>query len=78
MLASATGLSTFFTLLLSFPGLQDWLKIFVLGSVLETLRRTELSILGCALSSFFVTIHLDVRHTSLLAMAAYSDIHLRT
>ncbi|KAB5588561.1 P-loop nucleoside triphosphate hydrolase [Ceratobasidium theobromae] len=59
MLSSVTGLSSFFTLLMSFSGLRDWLKLFILGGALETLRRTASALWGWALGSFFVTLHLD-------------------
>lgn len=62
MLSSVTGLSSLFTLLMSFSGLRDWLKLFVLGGALETLRRVASSLWGWALGSFFVTVHLDVSH----------------
>ncbi|KAH7326947.1 P-loop containing nucleoside triphosphate hydrolase protein [Rhizoctonia solani] len=58
-LSSVTGLSSLFTILLSFSGLRDWLKLFVLGGALETLRRAASSFWGWAMGSFFVTIHLD-------------------
>ncbi|KAJ1306348.1 hypothetical protein OPQ81_007355 [Rhizoctonia solani] len=58
-LSSVTSLSSLFTLLLSFSGLRDWLKLIILGGALETLRRIASSFWGWATGSFFVTIHLD-------------------
>ncbi|CAE6470666.1 hypothetical protein ACGC1H_003955 [Rhizoctonia solani] len=58
-LSSVTSLSSLFTILLSFSGLRDWLKLIVLGGALETLRRTASSLWQWAMGSFFVTVHLD-------------------
>ncbi|KAG8696761.1 hypothetical protein FRC09_008276 [Ceratobasidium sp. 395] len=58
-LSSVTGLGSLITLLLSFSGLRDWLKLIVLGGALETLRRSASSCWEWALGAFFVTIHLD-------------------
>ncbi|KAG9103524.1 hypothetical protein FRC07_009972, partial [Ceratobasidium sp. 392] len=58
-LSSVSGLGPLLTLLLSFSGLRDWLKLIVLGGALETLRRIASSCWEWALSSFFLTIHLD-------------------
>lgn len=58
-LSSVTSLSSLFTILLSFSGLRDWLKLIVLGGALETLRRFASSLWGWAMGSFFVTVHLD-------------------
>ncbi|CAE7227372.1 unnamed protein product [Rhizoctonia solani] len=58
-LSSVTSLSSLFTILLSFSGLRDWLKLFILGGALETLRRIASSSWGWAIASFFVTVHLD-------------------
>ncbi|KAG8774144.1 hypothetical protein FRC12_002151 [Ceratobasidium sp. 428] len=58
-LSSVTGLGSLVTLLLSFSGLRDWLKLIVLGGALETLRRCASSCWEWALGAFFLTIHLD-------------------
>ncbi|EUC56107.1 P-loop nucleoside triphosphate hydrolase, putative [Rhizoctonia solani AG-3 Rhs1AP] len=58
-LSSVTGLSSLFTILLSFSGLRDWLKLIVLGGALETFRRVASSLWQWAMGSFFVTVHLD-------------------
>ncbi|CAE6368404.1 unnamed protein product [Rhizoctonia solani] len=58
-LSSITSLSSLFTILLSFSGLRDWLKLFVLGGALETLRRIAFSFWERAVGYFFVTVHLD-------------------
>ncbi|CAE6538374.1 unnamed protein product [Rhizoctonia solani] len=58
-LSSATSLSSFFAILLSFSGLRDWLKLFILGGALETLRRTASASWAWVTASFFVTVHLD-------------------
>ncbi|CAE6351983.1 unnamed protein product [Rhizoctonia solani] len=58
-LSSVTSLSSLFTILLSFSGLRDWLKLFVLGGALEALRRIASSSWGWTVGSFFITVHLD-------------------
>jgi len=58
-LSSISGLGSLVTMLLSFSGLRDWLKLIVLGGALETLRRFASSCWEWALAAFFLTIHLD-------------------
>ncbi|QRW16677.1 mitochondrial chaperone BCS1 [Rhizoctonia solani] len=58
-LSSVTSLSSLFTILLSFSGLRDWLKLFILGGSLEVLRRISSLSWGCFVGYFFVTVHLD-------------------
>ncbi|KAG8706841.1 hypothetical protein FRC08_000833 [Ceratobasidium sp. 394] len=58
-LSSISGLGSLITMLLSFSGLRDWLKLIVLGGALETLRRCASSCWEWALGAFFLTIHLD-------------------
>ncbi|KAG9085171.1 hypothetical protein FS749_004640, partial [Ceratobasidium sp. UAMH 11750] len=58
-LPSISGLGSLITMLLSFSGLRDWLKLIVLGGALETLRRCASSCWEWALGAFFLTIHLD-------------------
>jgi mitochondrial chaperone BCS1 len=43
------------SLLLAFPGLRDWLKLIIIGSVLETCRRFYSSIWSSVVNSFFIT-----------------------
>ena len=38
-LAEKPSITTLATILLSFTGLQDWLKLFVIGGIFETCRR---------------------------------------
>lgn len=56
---SVAGIGSVLTLLLSFSGLRDWLKLIVLGGALETLRRFASSFWDWVLGKFFLTIHLD-------------------
>ncbi|KAG9095692.1 hypothetical protein FRC06_009521 [Ceratobasidium sp. 370] len=58
-LSSISGLGSLVTMMLSFSGLRDWLKLIVLGGALETLRRFASSGWEWALGTFFLTIHLD-------------------
>ncbi|KAJ3566491.1 hypothetical protein NP233_g6980 [Leucocoprinus birnbaumii] len=47
--------STFISSLLSIPALWDWLKIFLIGSVLEYLRRAVIRLYQITYNWFFVT-----------------------
>ncbi|QRV73490.1 mitochondrial chaperone BCS1 [Ceratobasidium sp. AG-Ba] len=58
-LSSISGIGTLLTILLSFSGLRDWLKLIVLGGALETLRRSASTCWEWVVGKFFLTIHLD-------------------
>ncbi|KAF8966254.1 P-loop containing nucleoside triphosphate hydrolase protein [Flammula alnicola] len=57
--AFPTDISSLITLLLSFSALGNWLKLVVLGSVLETCRRLGLHFYYKIYSSFFITARFD-------------------
>ncbi|KZP19387.1 P-loop containing nucleoside triphosphate hydrolase protein [Athelia psychrophila] len=44
-----------FSLILSLPGLRDWLKLLLLGSIFETFRRFSSIIWSSIVNSFFIT-----------------------
>jgi hypothetical protein len=47
--------SSLISLLLTFPALRDWLKLIVIGGILETCRRSFFSIWNSIVASFFIT-----------------------
>ncbi|KIM90394.1 hypothetical protein PILCRDRAFT_181783 [Piloderma croceum F 1598] len=47
--------SSLVTLFLTFPALRDWLKLIVIGSILETCRRFFFSAWSSVVDSFFIT-----------------------
>ncbi|KAF7985177.1 hypothetical protein HWV62_7770 [Athelia sp. TMB] len=49
------SLPALFSLLLSLPGLRDWLKLLLLGSVFEAFRRFSSIIWSTIIDSFFIT-----------------------
>ncbi len=58
-LASPLNLSTLISLLLSFSALRDWLKLIVIGGVIETCRRTCLRLWSSFIESFWITASFD-------------------
>lgn len=60
-LASAlpADLSSLFTLLFSFGGVSDWLKLFVIGGVLETCRRAVFGTWRSLINQFYITAEFD-------------------
>lgn len=53
--AAVNDLASLFALLSSFGALHDWVKLFLLGTVLETIRRFASQIWSSFLESFFLT-----------------------
>ena len=53
--AAVNDLASLFALLSSFGALHDWAKLFLLGTVLETIRRFASQIWSSFLESFFLT-----------------------
>ena len=47
--------SSLVTLFLTFPALRDWLKLLVIGSILETCRRFFFSTWSSVIDSFYIT-----------------------
>ncbi|KAF9565862.1 P-loop containing nucleoside triphosphate hydrolase protein [Agrocybe pediades] len=66
--ALPTDVSSLFSFFLSFSALREWFKLFVLGSVLESLRRFALYLYHRVYNSFFVTAHLEDGDTSYYRM----------
>lgn len=54
-----SDLTSLLTLLFSFGALRDWLKLIVIGGVLETCRRTILSVYESILDSFYIRASFD-------------------
>ena len=52
---AVSDLASLFTLLSSFGAVHDWVKLFLLGTVLEAIRRFASQIWSSFLGSFFVT-----------------------
>ena len=52
---SQSQTSSLISLLLTFPALRDWLKLIVIGGVLEGCRRSFFSTWNCIMASFFIT-----------------------
>ncbi|KAF8159432.1 P-loop containing nucleoside triphosphate hydrolase protein [Crassisporium funariophilum] len=57
--AFPTDLTSLFTFLVSFSALRDWLKLIVLGGVLETFRRLAFHLYYKLYNSFFITARFD-------------------
>lgn len=58
-LPAITDVASIFTLLASFGALRDWLKLFLLGSVLETIRRFVGTIWYRIIDSFFLSVSFE-------------------
>lgn len=50
-----TSLPGLFSLILSLPGLRDWLNLLLLGTIFETFRRFSSIIWSSLVASFFIT-----------------------
>ena len=58
-LAEKPSIATLATTLLSFTGFQDWLKLFLIGGVLETFRRTFFQIWYYVIDLLWITVDLE-------------------
>lgn len=58
-LAEKPSIATLATVLLSFTGIQDWLKLFLLGGVLETCRRVVLQAWQNILDSIWISVDFE-------------------
>lgn len=58
-LAEKPSIATLTTALLSFTGIQDWLKLFLIGGVLETCRRTVLQGWQSLLDSIWISVDFE-------------------
>ncbi len=52
---AVNDLASLFAFLSSFGALHDWIKLFLLGTVLETIRRFASQIWSSLIDSFFLT-----------------------
>jgi len=73
--AFPTDVSSLFSFFLSFSALREWLKLLVLGSVLESLRRLAFYLYYRIYSSFFITARFEDGDTSYCA-SLYSFEHI--
>lgn len=58
-LAEKPSIATLATVLLSFTGIQDWLKLFLIGGFLETCRRAVLQAWQKILDSIWITVDFE-------------------
>ena len=58
-LAEKPSLTTLATVLLSFTGLQDWLKLFLIGGIFETCRRVVSQAWNNIVDLFWVTVDFE-------------------
>lgn len=58
-LAEKPSIATLATVFLSFTGVQDWIKLFLIGGVLETCRRTILQGWQNILDLVWITVDLE-------------------
>ena len=58
-LAEKPSIATLATILLSFTGLQDWIKLFLIGGIFETCRRVVLQAWHNIVDSFWITVDFE-------------------
>ena len=58
-IADKPSIATLATALLSLTGIQDWLKLFLIGGVLETCRRTLLQAWQNILDSIWISVDFE-------------------
>ena len=58
-LAEKPSVATLATILLSFTGFQDWLKLFLIGGIFETCRRFVFEAWHNIVDSFWVTVDFE-------------------
>ena len=54
-----SNIASLLSLILSFNGLGDWLKLFILGGLIESARRLATTAYKSLLESFLITVHFD-------------------
>ncbi len=54
-----SDMSSLLTFILSFNGLSDWLKLFILGGLVESARRLVTTAYNSFLESFLITVHFE-------------------
>ena len=58
-LTEKPSIATLATVLLSSAGFQDWLKLFLIGGVFETCRRTVFQAWDSIVDSFWITVDFE-------------------
>ena len=58
-LAQKPSIATLATILLSFTGFQDWLKLFLIGGIFETCRRFAFQAWHAVVDSFWITVDFE-------------------
>lgn len=58
------NLSSILSFLLSFAALRDWLKLIIIGGIIETSRRCGLRLWATLIDSFWLTACFDDNDTS--------------
>ena len=71
---AAMGISSLITMLLSFSALRDWLKLFVIGGMIESCRRILLLGWKTVLESLWISATFDCDDDSYSKLCATSDI----
>ncbi|KAF8329373.1 uncharacterized protein EI90DRAFT_2997066, partial [Cantharellus anzutake] len=56
---SLSDISSLLTFILSLNGLGDWLKLFILGGLVESARRLIIAAYNSFLESFLITVHFE-------------------
>lgn len=62
--ATAAGISSILTMLLSLSALRDWLKLFVIGGLIETCRRLLFAGWALVIESLWITATFDFDDSS--------------
>lgn len=58
-LAEKPSIATLATALLSLTGFQDWLKLFLIGGIFETCRRTAFQVWDYVVDSLWITVDFE-------------------
>ena len=58
-LAEKPSIATLATVLLSFTGFQDWLKLLLIGGIFETCRRVFFQAWNSVVDSFWITVDFE-------------------
>ncbi|KAJ8695306.1 hypothetical protein PTI98_007912 [Pleurotus ostreatus] len=74
-MAIPSDIASLITLLFSFSALRDWIKLIVIGGVLETARRSVFSVYARLMNSFFITATFDEDDISFSWMMVWLSEH---
>ena len=58
-LTDKPSIATLATILLSFTGFQDWLKLFLIGGIFETCRRLAFQSWHSVIDRFWITVDFE-------------------